>query len=141
MAYFRHQNAKEKESLYLKTLVTYQNGKVQQEIQMHKIMSVKNICLIHYCVEGENSTWEFMHYVPVISHWPFIFTAQDSPDLHTIVTIIPTLKTSVLTINKLDKHLTNVAINIHAPTYVKRIGGKWFLKELKKFMFSKFGIE
>jgi hypothetical protein len=27
----------------------------------------------------------------------------------------------------LDKHLTNVAININAPTYVKRIGGKWFL--------------
>lgn len=52
-----------------------------------------------------------------------------------------TLKTSVLTINKLDKHLTNVAINIHAPTYVKRIGGKWFLEELKKFMFSKVGIE
>ena len=28
----------------------------------------------------------------------------------------------------LDKHLTNVAININAPNYVKRIGGKWFLE-------------
>ena len=36
-----------------------------------------------------------------------------------------------------DKHLTNVAININAPTYVKRIGGKWFLDKLKKFMLSK----
>lgn len=27
----------------------------------------------------------------------------------------------------LDKHLTNVAININAPNYVKWIGGKWFL--------------
>jgi tubulin polyglutamylase TTLL9 len=26
-----------------------------------------------------------------------------------------------------DKHLTNVAINMNAPTYVKSIGGKWFL--------------
>lgn len=37
--------------------------------------------------------------------------------------------------------MTNVAININAPNYVKRIGGKWFLEELKKFMFSKMGIE
>lgn len=29
--------------------------------------------------------------------------------------------------NYSDKHLTNVAININAPNYVKRIGGKWFL--------------
>lgn len=41
----------------------------------------------------------------------------------------------------LDKHLTNVAINMNAPTYVKRIGGKWFLEELKKYMLSKFGIQ
>jgi hypothetical protein len=41
----------------------------------------------------------------------------------------------------LDKHLTNVAININAPNYVKWIGGKWFLEELKKFMLSKFGVE
>lgn len=41
----------------------------------------------------------------------------------------------------LDKHLTNVAININSPHYVKWIGGKWFLEELKKYMFSKFGIE
>ena len=41
---------------------------------------------------------------------------------------------------QIDKHLTNVAININAPTYVKRIGGKWFLELLKKFMFSKNGI-
>lgn len=34
-----------------------------------------------------------------------------------------------------------MAININAPTYVKRIGGKWFLEELKKYMLSKFGIE
>ena len=40
-----------------------------------------------------------------------------------------------------DKHLTNVAINMNAPTYVKRIGGKWFLEELKKYMLSKFGVE
>lgn len=38
------------------------------------------------------------------------------------------------------KHLTNVAINIHAPTYVKRIGGKWFLDNLKNFMLSKVGV-
>jgi len=44
-------------------------------------------------------------------------------------------------INYVDKHLTNVAININAPNYVKRIGGKWFLEELKKFMLSKLGIE
>ena len=37
----------------------------------------------------------------------------------------------------IDKHLTNVAININAPTYVKRIGGKWFLDKLKNFMLSK----
>ena len=36
-----------------------------------------------------------------------------------------------------DKHLTNVAINMNAPTYVKRIGGKWFLDKLKNFMLSK----
>jgi hypothetical protein len=42
--------------------------------------------------------------------------------------------------NKLVKHLTNVAININAPNYVKWIGGKWFLSELKKFMLSKMGI-
>ena len=48
----------------------------------------------------------------------------------------------------IDKHLTNVAININAPTYVKRIGGKWFLDKLKNYMLSKycnmlsrFGIE
>lgn len=40
-----------------------------------------------------------------------------------------------------DKHLTNVAINMNAPTYVKRIGGKWFLDNLKNFMLSKIGIE
>lgn len=39
-----------------------------------------------------------------------------------------------------DKHLTNVAINMNAPNYVKWIGGKWFLEELKKFMLSKFGV-
>ena len=38
----------------------------------------------------------------------------------------------------LDKHLTNVAININAPSYVKRIGGKWFLDRLKNFMLSKY---
>lgn len=37
-----------------------------------------------------------------------------------------------------DKHLTNVAINMNAPTYVKRIGGKWFLDNLKNFMLSKY---
>ena len=37
----------------------------------------------------------------------------------------------------LDKHLTNVAINMNAPTYVKRLGGKWFLDNLKNFMLSK----
>lgn len=37
-----------------------------------------------------------------------------------------------------DKHLTNVAINMYAPTYVKRIGGKWFLDNLKNFMLSKY---
>lgn len=42
--------------------------------------------------------------------------------------------------NNLDKHLTNVAININAPNYIKRIGGKWFLEELKKYMLSKFGV-
>jgi tubulin polyglutamylase TTLL9 len=41
----------------------------------------------------------------------------------------------------IDKHLTNVAINISAPTYVKRIGGKWFLGNLKNFMLCKIGIE
>ncbi len=41
----------------------------------------------------------------------------------------------------IDKHLTNVAINMNAPNYVKWIGGKWFLSELKKFMLSKLGIE
>lgn len=46
-----------------------------------------------------------------------------------------------LDVDNLYKHLTNVAINIHAPTYVKRIGGKWFLDKLKNFMLSKFGIE
>ena len=34
-----------------------------------------------------------------------------------------------------------MAININAPNYVKWIGGKWFLSELKKFMLSKMGIE
>lgn len=52
-----------------------------------------------------------------------------------------TLKTCVLFFLSKDKHLTNVAININAPTYVKRIGGKWFLELLKKFMFSKNGTE
>jgi hypothetical protein len=33
-----------------------------------------------------------------------------------------------------------VAININAPNYVKWIGGKWFLEELKKYMLSKLGI-
>lgn len=39
-----------------------------------------------------------------------------------------------------DKHLTNVAVNINAPTYVKWIGGKWFLDNLKLFMLSKYNI-
>ena len=39
-----------------------------------------------------------------------------------------------------DKHLTNVAININSPNYVKWIGGKWFLEQLKKFMLSKLGV-
>jgi hypothetical protein len=34
-----------------------------------------------------------------------------------------------------------VAININSPNYVKWIGGKWFLEELKKFMLSKCGVE
>lgn len=34
-----------------------------------------------------------------------------------------------------------MAININAPNYIKRIGGKWFLEEIKKYMLSKFGIE
>ena len=34
-----------------------------------------------------------------------------------------------------------MAININSPNYVKWIGGKWFLEELKKFMLSKLGIE
>lgn len=40
--------------------------------------------------------------------------------------------------SSVDKHLTNVAININAPSYVKRIGGKWFLDDLKNFMLSKY---
>lgn len=44
-------------------------------------------------------------------------------------------------LDNLYKHLTNVAINMNAPTYVKRIGGKWFLDNLKNFMLSKMGIE
>ena len=39
-----------------------------------------------------------------------------------------------------DSHLTNVAINIHSPYYVKRIGGKWNLRVLKVFMMSKYGV-
>lgn len=46
-----------------------------------------------------------------------------------------------LDIENLYKHLTNVAINMYAPTYVKRIGGKWFLGDLKNFMLSKLGVE
>ena len=42
--------------------------------------------------------------------------------------------------SEIDKHLTNVAININAPTYVKRIGGKWFLDNLKNFMLSKYSL-
>jgi hypothetical protein len=30
---------------------------------------------------------------------------------------------------------------MNAPTYVKRIGGKWFLDNLKNFMLSKYAIE
>lgn len=44
------------------------------------------------------------------------------------------------TFHNVDKHLTNVAININSPNYVKWIGGKWFLEELKKFMLSKLGV-
>jgi len=51
--------------------------------------------------------------------------------------IIPTWTTYVKMRLKKDKHLTNVAINMNAPTYVKRIGGKWFLDNLKNFMLSK----
>lgn len=40
-----------------------------------------------------------------------------------------------------DKHLTNVAININSPNYVKKIGGKWFLNDIKLFMMSKFGVD
>ena len=39
-----------------------------------------------------------------------------------------------------DSHLTNVAININSPYYIKRIGGKWNLRDLKVFMMSKYGI-
>lgn len=34
-----------------------------------------------------------------------------------------------------------MAININSPNYVKWIGGKWFLEELKKFMLSKVGVD
>lgn len=30
---------------------------------------------------------------------------------------------------------------MNSPNYVKSIGGKWFLEELKKFMLSKVGVE
>lgn len=55
-----------------------------------------------------------------------------------IVTITLILTIYVKDNIKLDKHLTNVAINMNAPTYVKRIGGKWFLDNLKNFMLSKY---
>jgi tubulin polyglutamylase TTLL9 len=34
-----------------------------------------------------------------------------------------------------------VAININSPNYVKKIGGKWFLNDIKLFMMSKYGID
>ena len=63
---------------------------------------------------------------------------MDSLDLPMIITTTQIPKTYVLISHKLDKHLTNVAINMSAPTYVKRIGGKWFLDNLKNFMLSKY---
>ena len=33
-----------------------------------------------------------------------------------------------------------MAINIHSPFYVKRLGGKWNLRDLKVFMMSKYGV-
>ena len=43
-------------------------------------------------------------------------------------------------ISNLAAHLTNVAINMKSKNYIKRIGGKWFINELKVFMMSKFGV-
>lgn len=63
---------------------------------------------------------------------------MDSPDSHMTTTITQTLKIYVTSHITPDKHLTNVAINMSAPTYVKRIGGKWFLDNLKTFMLSKY---
>ena len=34
-----------------------------------------------------------------------------------------------------------MAINVNSPNYVKWIGGKWFLEQLKKFMLSKLGVQ
>ena len=75
---------------------------------------------------------------PLTTHSRYISIGPDLLDLLMIVTTTTTLKIYVETIEYLDKHLTNVAININAPNYVKRIGGKWFLEELKKYMLSKF---
>jgi tubulin polyglutamylase TTLL9 len=60
----------------------------------------------------------------------FAHERYDNSDLDNLCTFLAII----------DKHLTNVAINMNAPNYVKWIGGKWFLSELKKFMLSKLGI-
>ncbi len=51
---FRPLNVKEKVSLFSRTLVIFQNGKVLHEILVFKIMYVKNIFLIHCYLEVVN---------------------------------------------------------------------------------------
>ena len=72
-----------------------------------------------------------------ITHSLSISIEQVLHALLMIVTIIQIFKTYVYSFTYSDKHLTNVAININSPNYIKRIGGKWFLEQLKKFMLSK----
>lgn len=56
MIYFRQQNAKAKASLYLTKSMILLNGKLQQEMPQFNSMSVKNIFLILFYSEEENST-------------------------------------------------------------------------------------
>ena len=133
----RLQNVKEEAYLYSTKSVIFPNGQAAPETILYKIMSVKDIYSIHcYSVAG-NSIWEYMHSVFLTTHWPYTYIEVDLLDLLTIDMITQIWIIYVTYKNIPDKHLTNVAINMNAPTYVKRIGGKWFLDNLKNFMLSK----
>lgn len=136
----RPPNAKEKASSSSVKLETFPDGNLSIETTLPNRMSAKDIFSILCFSVEESSTCVSMLFALHTTLSLFIYTEQVLLDLLMKDTTMETSTIYVLLFHNVDKHLTNVAININSPNYVKWIGGKWFLEELKKFMLSKLGV-